>query len=45
MVGPNSNDGAELNLCHICDQEFEELELHFIIFHTSQQLDVVTKKE
>ena len=24
------------NKCHICDQEFDQLELHFLISHTSQ---------
>ena len=46
MMDPNPNDGVlELNICHICDQEFEELELHFIIFHTSQQIDDDKKEE
>ena len=46
MMSTNPNDREDLNICHICDQKFEELELHFIIFHTSiQQSDIDTKEE
>ena len=31
------------NKCHICDIEFEQLELHFLISHTSQT--VIDKKD
>ena len=45
-MSTNPNDREDLNICHICDQKFEELELHFIIFHTSiQQSDIDTKEE
>ena len=34
------------NKCHICDTEFEQLELHFLTFHTSQtKLDDINKNE
>ena len=42
----NQNITDDENKCHICDIEFEELELHFFTSHTSQTVpDIIDKKE
>ena len=46
MNSNQSNENIILedeNKCHICDIEFEQLELHFLISHTSQT--VINKKD
>ena len=46
MNSNQSNENITLedeNKCHICDIEFEQLELHFLTSHTSQT--VINKKD
>ena len=45
LIKTNEKHDQELNKCHICDIEFDQLELHFLNSHTLQVTDFVHKIE